>query len=87
MVKREKAYIILFIILAIGIMVHVQPASMEAGSQLTESTDASADGNMEPFYWVVGIIGGCIVITLSYVSFRKYKGEKKKQKETDKTVD
>lgn len=43
---------------------------------------------MTPFYWVIIIVGGCIAITLTYVSWRKYKGEKKKKKlKEDKTVD
>ncbi|MBY7143503.1 hypothetical protein KFZ56_10680 [Virgibacillus sp. NKC19-3] len=75
--------------LTIGIIIHVQSTFIEAGSQLPESSEASTDSDTKqlPFYWIVGIIGGCIVLTLSYVSFRKYKGEKKKQKDTDKTVD
>ncbi|UJL48252.1 hypothetical protein KFZ58_09635 [Virgibacillus sp. NKC19-16] len=70
-------------------MIHVQSEFIEAGSHVPESTEKSADDKAEgiPFYWIAGIIGGCIVITLSYVSFRKYKGEKKKQKDEDKTVD
>lgn len=89
MVKREKAYILLFIILAIGITIHVQSAFIEASPHITESAEESAEGNADriPFYWIAGIIGGCIAITLSYVSFRKYKGEKKKKKEADKIVD
>lgn len=30
-----------------------------------------------PFYWMILIIGGLIIVTLSYVSWRKYKGDKK----------
>lgn len=71
MVKKEKAYILLFIILAIGIMIHVQSAFIEASSHVTETTEISADDNAEgiPLYWIAVIIGGSIVITLSYVSF------------------
>lgn len=38
-----------------------------------------------PFIWIVLIIGGCIGITLTYVSWRKYRGEKKNKQ--GKTVD
>ncbi|MFC3038914.1 sporulation protein YpjB [Virgibacillus xinjiangensis] len=40
-------------------------------------------------FWAVGIIGGCIALTLSYVSWRKYKGEKErnKQENKDKSID
>lgn len=34
---------------------------------------------MIPFYWMMIIVGGCITITLSYVSWRKYKGIEKTQ--------
>ncbi|MFD2133278.1 sporulation protein YpjB [Pseudogracilibacillus auburnensis] len=33
-----------------------------------------------PFYWLILIIGGIIMITLSYVSWRKYRGDKKRKK-------
>ncbi|GAB4073590.1 hypothetical protein GCM10028778_10930 [Barrientosiimonas marina] len=41
--------------------------------------DAAGNVTMVPFYWVVGIVGGSIAITLTYVSWRKYKAEKRKQ--------
>lgn len=45
----------------------------------------SSNNNAEmiPFYWMVTIVGGCIAVTLTYVSWRKYKAEKKKQSERD----
>ncbi|WP_439649456.1 sporulation protein YpjB [Lentibacillus daqui] len=42
-----------------------------------------ATNDMSLFYWFVAIIGGLIAITLTYVSYRKYKGEQKKR-EKDK---
>lgn len=33
-----------------------------------------------PYYWLILIIGGLILITLSYVSWRKYKGTIKRKK-------
>ncbi len=45
------------------------------------SSNNKAD--MIPFYWMVAIVGGCIAVTLTYVSWRKYKGEKKKQSDRD----
>ena len=53
-----------------------------------EATDAdvkttATKNDMEPFYWTVAIVGGCIAITLSYVSWRKYKGEEKKRPKKD----
>jgi len=36
------------------------------------------------FFWTVGIVGGCIGLTLVYVSWRKYKAEEKKKDEKEK---
>ena|GEM_PF-3289062 len=33
-----------------------------------------------PFYWMILVIGGIIVIALSYVAWRKYRGHKLRQK-------
>lgn len=46
----------------------------------TEEYDAA---NIVPFYWLILIIGGIILITLSYVSFRKYRGHKKANQKRD----
>lgn len=32
---------------------------------------------MLPLYWTIGVIGGCIALTLIFVGWRKYKAEKK----------
>ncbi|WP_047980055.1 sporulation protein YpjB [Ornithinibacillus contaminans] len=53
---------------------------------VTANTGQQEKGNddMFPFYWLVIIVGGIIASTLSYVSWRKYKGEQKqKNQETD----
>ncbi|WP_157967828.1 sporulation protein YpjB [Paraliobacillus sp. X-1268] len=31
------------------------------------------------FYWIILIVGGVIILTLTYVAWRKYKGQKKKK--------
>lgn len=36
--------------------------------------------SMSSLYWVILAVGGIIVITLAYVSWVKYKEEKKRQK-------
>jgi membrane protein implicated in regulation of membrane protease activity len=45
------------------------------------SADDTKKGNDDlfPFYWLMVIVGGSIASTLSYVSWRKYKGEKKEK--------
>lgn len=36
-----------------------------------------------PFYWMIMLIGGVIMVTLSYVSWRKYRGHKKNEQKRD----
>lgn len=33
-----------------------------------------------PFYWMILLIGGSILMTLSYVSWKKYKGDRQKNR-------
>ena len=40
-------------------------------------------GSIIPFYWMIMLIGGIIITTLSYVSWRKYIGQKKSEKKRD----
>lgn len=41
------------------------------------------DFDMTPFYWAIILIGGCIALTLSYVSWKKYRAEEKKKIKKD----
>ncbi|WP_164668773.1 sporulation protein YpjB [Virgibacillus doumboii] len=61
----------IYILLIIPVKTHAEGQSLLIG--------AKTNTEMAPFYWMVAIVGGCIAITLTYVSWRKYKGEKKKQ--------
>lgn len=54
--------------------------------QINDTTLSQKSFDMTPFFWAVGIVGGCIAITLAYVSWKKYKAEEKKKKK-DTTVD
>lgn len=57
-------------------------------SAAAENSDAvKKNFELIPFIWTVGIVGGCIAITLSYVGWRKYKGEERKRGRKDKTID
>lgn len=47
----------------------------------TSQSNESFAITMIPFYWLIMLIGGLILITLSYVSWRKYKGMKARQKD------
>lgn len=39
-----------------------------------------------PFFWTIAVVGGCITVTLTYVSWKKYRAEKK-AKAKDKSFD
>ncbi|QKY69192.1 sporulation protein YpjB [Lentibacillus sp. CBA3610] len=74
------------LIAIIGMYIYIQlsaPILASAQQNLTVAAKTNANVNMVPFYWMVGIVGGSIAITLSYVSWRKYRGEKKKRSEDD----
>lgn len=59
------------------------PIITSAQQHFTIAAKTNSNVNMVPFLWMVGIVGGSIAITLSYVSWRKYRGEKKKQTDDD----
>jgi len=71
----------------IGMFYHVNvvhAASIPSGNIYYNSLAPS------PFILGVIIVGGCIIVTLSYVSWKKYKGEKagnKPVRKNDKSVD
>lgn len=73
----------LMIIMSMGIytLLNFPVTAHAAGHSLLIATKTNTE--MAPFYWMVVIVGGCIAITLTYVSWRKYKGEKKKRIKKD----
>jgi hypothetical protein len=60
---------------------------MEVSAAAENSNTVKKNFDLIPFIWTVGIVGGCIALTLSYVSWRKYKGEEKKKVRKNKTID
>jgi len=91
MVNRRKLHVIrITTAVLIGIFIFVQFGSVwiEAGTINNESVSVH-NKNMTPLAWTAIIVGGCIVLTLSYVSWQKYKAEVKGKKRgnKDKSVD
>ncbi|PAV29483.1 hypothetical protein CIL05_11495 [Virgibacillus profundi] len=82
-------YKIFIVSLFIGIVLYLQPgaATASADSNVSKKLIFNNENGMISLFWTVAIVGGCIAITLTYVSWRKYKGEQKKKLEKDKTVD
>lgn len=59
----------------------VDPIMADDSIQTQENTNHL---ELIPFFWTVGIVGGCIGLTLAYVSWRKYRAEEKKKLEKEK---
>lgn len=84
MVNFSKKLPVVFFMILIGIIMiiffNIMPISAADVHKLPTKTM-----DMAPFYWIVGIVGGCIAATLTYVSWKKYKVEEKKQTKKDRT--
>lgn len=84
MVKFIQTHVRLLIIILVGISVillfHALPVEALENSSPDPSPPPEKGAQKFPFYWVIAIVGGCIAITLTYVSWRKYKADEKKEK-------
>lgn len=83
MVKHSKVVQLLMIIL-IGIVTFftlfvllnvIFVDLIEARQDQTVISSTTDRLQLGTFFWMVGIVGGCIAITLTYVSWKKYKQE------------
>lgn len=78
-IRFLKNELVFFCVLCIGIL-----CLLVGVIQLNVSYANASKGNTElisgiiPFYWMILIIGGLILLTLSYVGFRKYQGQKER---------
>ncbi|WP_231514813.1 sporulation protein YpjB [Oceanobacillus salinisoli] len=86
MVNKKVLHVLLFIML-IGMLFFFQLGAYTAEAKSVQEPVVSNNLDWSPFLWAVIIIGGSIGITLSYVSWRKYKGEQKYRKKKDKMID
>ncbi|WP_047985298.1 sporulation protein YpjB [Ornithinibacillus californiensis] len=74
--------------LIIGILVYLLMGLLFDEEVIAIELGEKGNDEMFPFYWLIIIVGGLIACTLSYVSWRKYKGEKqKKVEDNDKSID
>jgi len=90
MANKHKVFFHAQTILIIGTMLYfyLEPVSLKASAASDMSTVKENAIQLTPLFWTIAIIGGCITLTLTYVSWKKYKGEKKKQSmKKDKIVD
>ncbi len=87
MLQRLNVYNTSFIgiyIFIICTILFIHPMFAHASEKVPQN---KSNSEMIPFYWMIVIVGGCIALTLTYVSWRKYKGEQKKRLKKDKNID
>ncbi|NBJ70506.1 MULTISPECIES: sporulation protein YpjB [Clostridia] len=83
--KNRLSFVLTFGVI-IGIIIYaIAPKTIQANVHQAAQPVIEQKGQLFPFIWIVLLVGGCIGITLTYVSWRKYRGEKKNKQ--DKTVD
>lgn len=90
MVKRLLLRLLLMTSIIIGFITILITTShlVYANMYATSSAVTKTSSGQELIVWAIVIIGGSIGITLSYVSWRKYKGERNsKKKAKDKLID
>jgi lipid-A-disaccharide synthase-like uncharacterized protein len=88
-ISMAKKRICWLLFILIGIKITLLTTSTRVLAY-TPSAAAQQNGMKTDFtllFWTIGIVGGCIAITLTYVSWRKYKGEEKKKKQQDNIID
>ncbi|WP_339227987.1 sporulation protein YpjB [Oceanobacillus sp. FSL K6-2867] len=76
------------VLIGIGLNIYFGVAWIEASVGNNEHIVEKQSG-ITPLIWAAIIIGGCITLTLSYVSWRKYRAEvkAKEARNKDKLVD
>jgi len=88
MTNLNKAVFFALAMMVIGTTLSqvLKPVTVEAGTFYRVYIIKGQVLQFTPLFWTIAIVGGCIVITLAYVSWRKYRAEKKLKKR-DKTFD
>ncbi|WP_085992045.1 sporulation protein YpjB [Oceanobacillus senegalensis] len=87
MENTKKLQVLLIFIIVIGMLLFFQFETYTVKASPVE-TPVETNFDWSPLIWATIIIAGSIGITLSYVSWRKYKGEQKEHnKRKDKMID
>jgi len=65
----------------IGIIIMVSLNYASSDQMESKETVQPLDGGLGllPLYWIVGIVGGCIALTLTYVSWKKYRAQRRRK--------
>ncbi len=89
-IKKLKFYQ-LCLALMVGILLNSMTIFIKLdpvmAQNVNDMTLSKTNFDMTPFFWALAIVGGCIAVTLGYVSWRKYKAEQKAKIEQDTSVD
>ena len=70
-----------FMLVLIGIIIMVSLNYASSDQMESKETVQPLDGGLGllPLYWIVGIVGGCIALTLTYVSWKKYRAQRRRK--------
>lgn len=82
MVNLLKRYYAVYILIGIITMIFIFPSVAEAIA-VNNSAPIEKTKDKQSLYYIVAIVGGAIGITLTYVSWKKYKAEEKKKIKKD----
>ncbi|WLV23427.1 sporulation protein YpjB [Aciduricibacillus chroicocephali] len=78
LIKKHRWSIILAI-LGISAIVIFNFSSNEGKDVQETSYMPARTFEMMPLLWITGIVGGCIAITLTYVSWKKFRAQRRKK--------
>lgn len=81
---KTLPFIIVLIVSAILLLTEILSISPTMADDAMSTKENTNTLELVPFFWTVGIVGGCIGLTLAYVSWRKYRAEEKKKDEIKK---
>jgi len=83
LIKKHRWSFILVLSMMLGIILYQSlfAPSAETSNIVRVSPEVQPQ-SFVPLYWIAGIVGGCIALTLSYVSWRTYRGQHKKRKKS-----
>lgn len=79
MMTHKVNYTILFMIVFALILSVFSSAKEAQAVKQNNFVQVSKSLEMLPLFLTIGIVGGCIALTLAFVSWQKYKAEKKKR--------
>lgn len=86
--ENKKSLRLSAFILLIGILIFFQLDNYTVDAKSVQQSIISVNIlEWSPIIWGIIIIAGSIGITLSYVSWRKYKAEQSSEKKRDKMID